>query len=109
MDKAIGETERRRAKQLIHNQEFNITPETVVRQMEDVMGAALAREFITVPKEARAAEEPLLYLADKEFEREAAKLEALMRTLAGKMEFEKAAEIRDRLLKARRERLLPTP
>jgi excinuclease ABC subunit B len=106
MVKAIGETERRRAKQLIHNVEFGITPETVKRQLDDVMGAALAREFVNVPREDRAAEEPLLYLEDKAFEREIAKLEADMRTWAGKMEFEKAAELRDRILRARRERLV---
>jgi excinuclease ABC subunit B len=106
MRKAIFETERRRAKQLLHNEEFGITPETVKRQLDDVMGAALAREFINVPKEDRAAEEPLLYLEDKAFEREIAKLEAEMRAWAGKMEFEKAAALRDRIQRARRERLL---
>ena len=106
MRQAIFETERRRAKQVSHNEEFGITPETVKRQLDDVMGAALAREFINVAREDRAAEEPLLYLEDKAFERELAKLETEMRTWAGKMEFEKAAALRDRILKARRERLL---
>jgi len=106
MRQAIFETERRRAKQLVHNETHGITPETVKRQLDDVMGAALAREFINVPKEDRAAEEPLLYLEDKAFEREIAKLEAEMRTWAGKMEFEKAAALRDRVLRARRERLV---
>jgi len=106
MRQAIFETERRRAKQLVHNETHGITPETVKRQLDDVMGAALAREFINVPKEDRAAEEPLLYLEDKAFEREIAKLEAEMRAWAGKMEFEKAAALRDRVLRARRERLV---
>ena len=106
MEKAIGETDRRRAKQVTHNEVNGITPETVKRQLEDVMGAALAREFINVPKEDRAAEEPLLYMEDKHFEKEAAKLEAQMRVLAGEMKFEAAAALRDRLQKARRERLL---
>jgi excinuclease ABC subunit B len=105
MAQAMGETERRRNKQLVHNQVHGITPETVKRQLDDVMGAALAREFITVPREDRAAEEPILYLEDKAFEREIAKLESEMRAWAGKMEFEKAAALRDRVLKARRERL----
>ena len=106
MRQALGETRRRREKQLQHNQVHGITPEAVKRQLDDVMGAALAREFITVPKEDRAAEEPLLYLTDRDFEREIGKLEAQMRVLAGKMEFEQAAQIRDRVLKARRERLV---
>ena len=106
MRQAIYETERRRAKQLVHNEQNGITPETVKRQLDDVMGAALAREFITVPRDDRAAEEPMLYLEDKAFEREVAKLEAEMRAWAGKMEFEKAAEVRDRVLRIRRERLV---
>ena len=105
MRQAIGETERRRNKQLEHNREHGITPETVKRQLDDVMGAALAREFITVPREDRAAEEPLLYLDDPSFEREAGKLELEMRDWAGKLEFEKAAAIRDRVQTVRRERL----
>jgi len=106
MKQAIGETERRRNKQLAHNAEHGITPETVKRNLDDVMGEALAREFINVTKEERAAEEPLLYLEDKHFEREVAKLEKRMKELASQMKFEDAAELRDRLLRARRERLL---
>jgi excinuclease ABC subunit B len=105
MTQAIGETERRRQKQLAHNAEFGITPETVKRNLDDVMGEALAREFINVPKVEAAAEEPLLYLEDKAFEREAAKLEKRMKDLASQMKFEDAAELRDRILRVRRERL----
>jgi excinuclease ABC subunit B len=106
MKQAIGETERRRNKQLAHNAEHGITPETVKRNLDDVMGEALAREFINVTKEERVAEEPLLYLEDKAFEREAAKLEKRMKELASQMKFEDAAELRDRILRARRERLI---
>jgi excinuclease UvrABC helicase subunit UvrB len=56
-------------------------------------------------KEEVAAEEPLLYLEDKAFEREAAKLEKRMKELASQMKFEDAAELRDRILRVRRERL----
>ncbi len=109
MKQAIGETERRRNKQLAHNLAHGITPETVKRNLDDVMGEALAREFINVTKEERAAEEPLLYLEDKAFEREVAKLEKRMKELASQMKFEDAAELRDRILRARRERLVGTP
>ncbi|MBK9795876.1 MAG: excinuclease ABC subunit UvrB [Holophagaceae bacterium] len=106
MKQAIGETERRRNKQLAHNAAHGITPETVKRNLDDVMGEALAREFINVTKEERAAEEPLLYLEDKHFEREVAKLEKRMKELASQMKFEDAADLRDRIVHARRERLL---
>jgi excinuclease ABC subunit B len=106
MERAIGETSRRRAKQLQHNIDNGITPETVKRQLDDVMGAALAREFITVPREDLAAEEPLRYMEEREFSKEVAKLEGQMRAWAGKMEFEKAAALRDRIAKVRRERMV---
>jgi excinuclease ABC subunit B len=106
MKQAIGETERRRNKQLAHNLAHGITPETVKRNLDDVMGEALAREFINVTKEERAAEEPLLYLEEKHFEREVAKLEKRMKELASQLKFEEAADLRDRILHARRERLL---
>ena len=106
MTQAIGETERRRQKQLDHNAAHGITPETVKRNLDDVMGEALAREFINVAKEDQAAEEPLLYLEEKAFEREIAKLEKRMKELASQTKFEDAAELRDRILRARRDRLI---
>ena len=106
MTQAIGETERRRQKQLDHNAAHGITPETVKRNLDDVMGEALAREFINVAKEDQAAEEPLLYLEDKAFEREIAKLEKRMKELASQTKFEDAAQLRDRIQHARRDRLI---
>ncbi len=105
MKQAIGETDRRRAKQVAHNAAHGITPETVRKNIDDVLGDALAREFITVPRE-KVAEEPILYLDDTGFERAIAQLEKEMRDHASRMEFEQAAGIRDRVLKLRRERLI---
>ena len=107
MTQAIGETERRRAKQVAYNEAHGITPETVRKNIDDVLGEALAREFVPVPKE-HAAEEPILYLDDDGFARELVKLEQRMREHAGRMEFEQAAEIRDRVLKLKRERFTGT-
>jgi excinuclease ABC subunit B len=100
---AIGETDRRRAKQVEYNLLHGITPESVKRNLDDVMGEALAREFISVPRE-KAAEEPMLYLDDKGFEKEIAKLDKRMKELASQMKFEEAAELRDRIMRVRRER-----
>jgi excinuclease ABC subunit B len=105
MTQAIGETERRRAKQTTYNEIHGITPETIRKNIDDVLGEALAREFVTVPKE-KVAEEPLLYLDDTGFEKGIAQLEQQMRDHASRMEFEQAAGLRDRVLKLRRERLL---
>ena len=105
---AIGETDRRRAKQVEHNLLHGITPESVKRNLDDVMGEALAREFINVVKEDKAADEPMLYLDDKGFQKEIAKLDKRMKELASQMKFEEAAEIRDRLVRVRRERFTTT-
>jgi excinuclease ABC subunit B len=104
LTQAIGETERRRAKQVAYNKLHGITPETIRKNIDDVLGEALAKEFVPVPKD-QAAEEPMLYLSDAEFEKEIAKLERQMRDHAGRMEFEQAAGIRDRVSKLRKERL----
>ncbi len=100
---ALGETDRRRAKQVEYNLLHGITPESVKRNLDDVMGEALAREFISVPRE-KAAEEPMLYLDDKGFQKELAKLDKRMKDLASQMKFEEAAELRDRIMRVRRER-----
>ena len=105
MTAAIGETDRRRQKQVDHNAAHGITPETIRKNIDDVLGEALAREFVGVPKD-EAAEEPMLYLDDRGFEREVAKLEKRMQDHANRMEFEQAAELRDRVLNLRRERLV---
>ncbi|HNX30899.1 MAG TPA: excinuclease ABC subunit UvrB [Holophaga sp.] len=104
MTQAIGETERRRAKQVAHNELHGITPETIRKNIDDVLGEALAREFVPVPRD-EAAEEPILYLCDPEFEKEIAKLERQMRDHASRMEFEEAAALRDRVSRLRKERL----
>jgi len=105
MKQAIGETERRRTKQLIHNEAHGITPESVRKNIDDVLGEALAREFVPVPKDT-AADEPILYLEDAAFEKEISKLEKQMKEFASRMEFEEAASLRDRIVKLRRERLV---
>jgi len=105
MEVAIGETNRRREKQVEYNKLHGITPETIRKNIDDVLGEALAREFVGVPKD-QAAEEPILYLDDTGFEKELGKLEKKMQNHANRMEFEAAAELRDRILHLRRERLL---
>ncbi len=103
---ALDETGRRRAKQLAYNEANGITPESVKRNLDDVLGEALAREFVGVPKVDQAAEDPILYLEDAAFEKELGKLDKKMRDHASKMEFEEAAQLRDRVHRLRRERLM---
>jgi len=93
MRQAIEETERRRAKQQRYNAAHGITPETIVKSIDDVLGSVFERDYVAVP--AATEEEEPLSLAEiarriKECERE-------MFAAAAALEFERAAELRDRI------------
>ena len=97
MDRAIKETNRRRAKQLAYNEEHGITPETVQKAV---------RDLILVEQ---AAEEKVAYqiqgkprLTADEIGARITELEGLMIKAAGNLEFEKAAEHRDEIREWRR-------
>ncbi len=97
MTGAIGETERRRARQLAWNEKMGITPVGVQKRIKDII------EGIYDPDEAkkglRAAQAKAKYQAmpEKDLERELKQLERQMLDAAKNLEFEKAAELRDRL------------
>jgi excinuclease ABC subunit B len=99
MQRAIDETDRRRAKQEEYNREHGITPETIVRSLDDVLGSVYERDYLTVPR--TAPEEEPLTLAD--ISRRVRELEKEMFAAAAALEFERAAELRDRI-RALRER-----
>lgn len=93
MRKAIDETNRRRAKQEAYNREHGITPQTVKKAIHE-LGPMVEADYSTVPL---VAEEEGAYLTGKELH---ARIEALtkeMQAAADALEFEKAAEIRDRI------------
>ncbi len=90
MRKAMEETERRRKLQELFNQKHGITPETVKSNIKDILGSIYERDYFTV------AEEPVEYkyeLNDATLKN----LEKEMREAAAKLEFERAAELRDRI------------
>jgi len=100
MDRAIKETDRRRAKQLAYNEANNITPESVQKAI---------RDLILIEK---AAEEKVAYrigdrrgMSPKEVEARLEELEGLMLKAAKNLEFEKAAAYRDEMREWRK--LLP--
>jgi len=97
--KAMAETERRRKIQEGYNREMAITPETVKSQIKDILGSIYEADYFT--PEA-VAEEPVAYeLTDKGIR----KLETDMKEAAKGLEFERAAEIRDKI-KALKDRML---
>ena len=93
MKRAIGETERRRAVQEAYNAEHGITPTTIIKSIDSTLVTAYEADYFKVPLELDAMEE---YSRGK-IKQTIAELEMEMRQSAKNMQFEKAAEIRDRI------------
>ena len=102
MQRALAEMNRRRAKQLAYNKAHGITPRSVQKGIRDILDSIHERDYVTVPK---AAEEAELYLPSFNIEKTAKELRKRMRQAADKMDFEKAAEYRDRLLALERRQI----
>jgi len=102
MKRAIGETDRRRAKQVEFNAKRGITPIGISKQVRDMIEGA--RDFQDVQMELKAAQEQARYesMSEKQLAREIKRLEKEMLDHARNLEFEKAAEARDRLAELRR-------
>ncbi|MEJ2323572.1 MAG: excinuclease ABC subunit UvrB [Nitrospirota bacterium] len=97
MRKALEETERRRKKQEAYNTKMGITPETVRSNIKDILSSIYESDYWTVPTEVK--EEQAEYVGD---EKALGALEAEMKETAAKLDFERAAEIRDRIRAIRR-------
>jgi excinuclease ABC subunit B len=100
MQSAIAETNRRRALQGAYNEEHGITPESVVREIDDVLNSVYERDYMTP-----AASQRETFRTQAELDAEIARLEGEMKGAAANLDFEKAADVRDRL-KALRNREL---
>ena len=102
MKRAIGETDRRRAKQIEFNAKRGITPIGISKQVRDMIEGA--RDFQDVQTELKAAQEQARYesMSEKQLAREIKRLEKEMLDYARNLEFEKAAQARDRLAELRR-------
>ena len=100
MRKAIGETERRRHKQVEHNLVHGITPRSIVKQVKDLIDGVYSEK---AGREAERLEQDALQrakvedMSEKDIARELKRLEKLMMEHARNLEFEKAARVRDQL------------
>jgi excinuclease ABC subunit B len=99
MQRAIGETERRRARQAAYNKAHGITPQTIRKAVADVMEGAHAGPVTGVERYARVAEEVAEYatLSPEQVARKVKQLEKQMYRHAQNLEFEEAAQVRDRI------------
>ena len=91
MQRALHETGRRRKIQEEYNRRMGITPETVKSNIKDILSSIYEADYWTVPA---AAEEKIEYGYDEDTLK---KLEAEMKEAAKKLEFERAASIRDKI------------
>ncbi len=100
MRRALDETQRRLDRQLAYNAEHGITPQTVRSSIKDVLGSVYEADYLTV--DARVAESPASDFVDPDaLPRLVAGVEREMRAAAARLEFERAAELRDRLARLR--------
>jgi excinuclease ABC subunit B len=99
MQEALAETERRRAAQAAYNAEHGITPETVRKSIRELLETVSERDYYTVPvpQTVEAAPESAEALAAR-----IAELETAMKEAARRLDFERAAELRDQVKALRR-------
>src|SRR5687767_15017346 len=106
MERALAETGRRREKQLAYNEEHGITPETIKRQIHDVMGSLAAREGLVVD----TGDEERPHLVGHNLKAYIGELEERMRKAAADLEFEEAARLRDEIRRLEEDELgIPDP
>nr|WP_238357703.1 excinuclease ABC subunit UvrB [Cohnella zeiphila] len=98
MEKAIGETERRRAIQIAYNEKHGITPQTIRKKVRDVIEATKVAEQ---KSSYLAGAENVGKMSKKERQSLIQRLEAEMKEAAKSLQFERAAELRDALLELR--------
>jgi excinuclease ABC subunit B len=94
MRRAIGETNRRRTIQEQYNEENNITPQSIIKPIDMSLVRIAEGDYVTVPVEP---EDPAEEMTPEQREKFIAELEESMREAAKRFEFEKAAQLRDRI------------
>lgn len=96
---AIAETDRRRKIQSEFNKKNNITPESIKKKVQDILGSIYEQDYYTIPVELPSfiSEDNIEYLTIDEVPKVISEMENQMRKYAEKFEFEKAASLRDKI------------
>jgi excinuclease ABC subunit B len=105
IQRTLDETSRRRALQETYNRKHGITPKSIVKSIKNILDTVYEADYVTVPLEKKdILEEASLEDLPKQIQQ----LRSEMREAAARLEFERAAELRDRIL-ALEEKLLKEP
>jgi excinuclease ABC subunit B len=96
MEATLNETNRRRKLQERFNQEHGITPESIRKAVTDIMSSVYEKDYVTIPV---AAEPEVPYITKKQVPKLIKKLRKEMVEAAKLLEFERAAELRDRIMR----------
>jgi len=95
MQACIDETERRRTKQLAYNEEHGITPQSVKKSLRSILEDVASKDYLELPL---VAEEDAAYGDPEDLKKQIAELKGRMLEAAADLDFETAAEYRDRML-----------
>lgn len=96
MEQAISETNRRRKIQEAYNQKHGITPQTVKKSVRNIMASIYEADYLTIPAVSDVEE---AYVPINEVPAMVQKLKKEMKEAASHLEFERAAEIRDKIIR----------
>ena len=99
MKTAMDETNRRRALQEAYNKEHGITPESIRKNIGELLSSVYEADYVGVPEVAESPEER--YRTVEDLDKEIRALEKQMRESAKALEFEEAARLRDRIKELR--------
>jgi len=107
MQACLNETDRRRALQEAYNAEHGITPQSIIKSIDDVMSSVYERDYVTPAATADGTER---FHNQQQLDAYIAKLQEDMRAAATNLDFEKAAALRDDIKRLRNPELgLPRP
>src|SRR5947208_222096 len=98
MRTAINETSRRRTLQESYNEEHGITPQSIVKQIDEVMSSVYERDYLTLPAVRDGTER---FRTQAELDAYIGGLQEEMKAAAANLDFEKAASIRDEIKRLR--------
>ncbi len=97
MERAMGETERRRNKQIQFNLDNNITPRSVIKQVKDLIDGVYSEKAQAANELRDLARAKVEDMSERDVGKEIKRLEKLMMEHAKNLEFEQAARVRDQL------------